>query len=308
MKKFILKGFLFYGIMIACCTGIVLLSTHEPERTLLARLTDSKDFMSSSGMETLFSDARKQDRTTQLIIGDSICRQLFTGLREENPQASILASNAAFMINGQYLLAHEYLDAHPEATDVFLIMHPLTIVRTYDREWTYRYGIMTYVEGDVLQYLDQNTLDTYEKIYGRLLLRKEAVQLVEASPIVRKLALSYILFYREEYVQSNSFEIADQYLKKLYELCQEKGVTLHFYSSPVSEYYRRQVQDLLPEYENSWIYTQYPDYLNDIYYYPSEWAEDLSHFSGEHAEADSLMQILQDAYAETKLLQSIRLP
>lgn len=307
MKKFIFKGILFFIIILALCSTLILFSTKEPGRTFLARLTKSEDFMYNHGMQSLFEDARKQDGTTQLIIGDSISRQMFIDLKEENPQASILSSNAAFMVNGQYLVAHEYLEAHPETTDIFLIMHPLTITRTYDLEWTYRYGVMTYVEGDAIQHLDQSTLDTFKELYGSLLMQKNIVELIENSPILQKLVLSYILFYGEEYVQSSSFEIADQHIRKLYDLCQEKGVTLHFYSAPVTEHYREQMQALLPEFENSWLATQYPDYMNDIYYYPTEWAEDLSHFSGEYAEQEQLNETIREAYEGTELLEKINL-
>ena len=138
-------------------------------------------------------------------------------------------------------------------------------------------------------------------------MQKNIVELIENSPVLQKLVLSYILFYGEEYVQSSSFEIADQYIQKLYNLCQEKGVTLHFHSAPVAEHYREQMQTLLPEFENSWLSTQYPDYMNDIYYYPTQWAEDLSHFSGEYGQRPQLNQTIQNAYEGTVLLEKVHL-
>ena len=242
MRKFVLKGSLFCTIILVIVVSVVFLSTREPGRSAIARWTDSEEFMGESGMLPYFERAGKQDGTTQLVIGDSICRQMFSGVSEYNPETSILATNAALMITGQYLLAEEYLKAHPDATDIFLIMHPLTITRTIDTEWSYRYAFMTYSETDTLQYLDKNTMKAMRGVYGSLFMNKWVVRLVEDSPIARKLALSYMDFNREDYVQSSPFEIADQYIKKLYDLCEEKGVELHLYSSPVSEFYREQVE------------------------------------------------------------------
>lgn len=307
MKKFIVKGILFCTIIFFICVGFLFLSAKEPTRSIIARWTDSEEFMDESEMLPYFERARRQDGTTQLVIGDSICRQLFADVSKYNPQTSILGTNAALMITGQYLMAEEYLKNHPDTTDVFLVMHPLTITRTIDTEWSYRYAVMTYVETDTMQYLDQNTVDVMESTFGSFFLNKKVVQVVEDSPVARKLCLSYINSNKEDYVQSSPFEIADQYVKKLYELCEENGVELHFYSSPVAEYYREEMAELSESYEGTWMSSRYPDYLSDIWYYPSEWAEDLSHFSGEYAERGKLNETIRQAYEQTVLLEKLKL-
>lgn len=307
MKKFLLKGLLFLTILCCVCGGILFLSAREPFRAVLAKWSGSEEFMDGNEMLPYFSRAAEQDGTTRLIIGDSICRQLFSGLSDSNPQTSILATNAALMITGQYLLAEEYLQNHPDATDIYLIMHPLTLVRTFDTEWGYRYAAMTYVETDTLGLLDENTIGAMEQVYGAFFLRKEVVELIENSPVCRKLYLSYINLNARDYVQSSYFEIADQYIRKLYERCEEEGVRLHLYSSPVAEYYREEMEELAGEYAGTWMYSRYPGYFDGILYYPSQWSEDLSHFSGEYAERGSLNEIIQDAYGETPLLEGLEL-
>lgn len=307
MRKLIIKGIVFVVIVCSICAYFLSLSAKEPTRSAIAKWTDSEEFMSASGMLPFFEKARQQNGTTQLLIGDSICSQMFNGVVGYNPETSILSTNAALMITGQYLLAEEYLKNHPDATDVFLVMHPLTITRTIDTEWSYRYAVMTYVETDTLQYLDDNTVDAMEDTFGRFFLNSKVVQLVEDSPVARKLCLSYLNTSREDYVQSSPFEIADQYVRKLYELCEEKGVTLHFYSSPVSEYYREDMEELLPVYNETWMSTVYPDYMNDIWYYPLEWTEDMSHFSGEYAERSKLNESIREAYKQTVLLERLKL-
>lgn len=307
MKKLLAKGFLFIGIICFLCAAFVALSMREPYRAVIARWTDSEEFMGESGMLPYFQQVKTSDQTTQLVIGDSICRQMFAGLSEYNPQMSIQATNAALMITGQYLLAEEYLKAHPEATDVFLVMHPMAITRTFDTEWAYRYGVMTYAETDTISYLDENTLNEMADIYGRFFMKKEVVNVIENSPTMRKLYLSYININKSDYVQSSPFEIADQYVKKLYDLCTENGVTLHVYASPVSEDFRDWTQELEEIYGTTWMSTHYPDYFQDILYYPSEWSEDTSHFSGEHAEREELNNIIETAYEGTTLLENLKI-
>lgn len=307
MKKFIVKGILFCTIIASVCAVFLFLSTKESIRFVIAKWTDSEEFMSESGMLPYFEKARQQDGTMQLVIGDSICRQMFEGVSEYNPETSILATNAALMITGQYLMAEEYLRNHPDTTDVFLVMHPLTLTRTFDTEWSYRYAVMTYVETDTMQYLDDNTIDAIESTFGDFFLNGSVVRLIEDSPVARKLGLSYINNNKVSYEQSSSFEIADQYVKKLYDLCEEKGVELHFYSSPVAEYYREEMTELSESYKGTWMSSRYPDYFNDIWYYPTEWSEDLSHFSGEYAERDRLNETIRQAYNQTVLLEKLRL-
>lgn len=307
MKKLFAKGILFCTIIFAVCAGIILLSVKEPCRKIIAKLTNSEDFMDESGMLPAFEHVKISDQTTQLIIGDSICNQMFTGLQEYNPRISIQATNAALMITGQYILAEEYLKYHPDATDIFLIMHPMPLTRTFDTEWSYRYAVMTYVETDTLDLLDKNTIDIMAGVYGRFFMQKGVVQLIEDSPILRKLYLSYINFNRIPYVQESPFEISDQYVRKIYDLCQEKGVVLHLYPSPVSESFREQVEDLEEAYKTTWMSSVYPDFFDDILYYPNEWSEDLSHFSGEYALRESLNKTIQKAYGETALSDYLKL-
>lgn len=301
MKKLFLKGLLFYIIILSVVACFIYFSTKEPTRSVIARWTNSEDFMAGSGLLSHFARAREANDSTVLIIGDSIANQLFWGLQVNNPKTDILTSNAALMITGQFLLAEEYIKNHPDATDIFLVIHPLPLTRTFDTEWGYRYGVMTYVETDTIDNLDKNTIDAMASVYGTFFMRKNIVRLIEDSPICRKLYLSYIDLNREDYVQESPFEIADQYVKKLYDLCRINQVELHVYPSPVSEYFRNQVTELSEEYGNTWMSTIFPDYFSQIMFFPDAWSEDLSHFSGEYAEREQLNEIIMQAYGQTAL-------
>ncbi len=306
MKKLFCKCCVFSLMMAAICAGILLLSVREPFRPMIASVTDAQDFMDESGMLPVFERARQRDGTWQLVTGDSICRQMFAPLEKYNPQKSVLATNAALMMPGQFLLAREYLQNHPETTDIFLIMHPLTLTRTFDLEWGYRYAAMTYVETDTYQYLEERTRKAMEGAYGTFFLNRDVVWMIENSPICRKIGLSYLNTHGKVYEQSHPFEIGDLYVEKLYNLCLEKGVSLHLYASPVAEYYREEMAALAVEYEETKMSGLFPDYMREIWYYPDEWTEDLSHFSGEYAGRDKLNEILEQAYGRTLLWEGLQ--
>ncbi|MCI9071692.1 MAG: hypothetical protein HFH80_02595 [Lachnospiraceae bacterium] len=305
MKKFIWKCGLFSVLICAACACFLFLSAKEPFRPMLARLTNSQEFLEDSGMLPYFERAVESDGTTRLIIGDSICRQMFSPLEVYNPDKSVLATNAALMMPGQYLLAREYLRSHPDTTDVFLVMHPLTLTRTFDMEWGYRYAAMTYVETEGLPFLDQSTRDAMEEAYGSVFLTKGAVWMMEYSPVCRKIGLNYLQSCRQPYAQGHPFEIADLYVEKLFDLCREYGAELRLYASPVSEYYREEMENLAEAYGETGMSRLFPDYMKNIWYFPQDWTEDQSHFSGEYASRERLNEIIGQAYGNTVLWDSL---
>lgn len=306
MKKLFGKCVIFSFIIAALCACFLFLSMREPFRPIIAKLTNCEDFMEDSGMLPSFDRARARDETTELVIGDSICRQMFAPLAGYNPEKSILATNAALMMPGQYLLAQEYLQSHPAATDIYLVMHPLTLTRTFDMEWGYRYAAMTYVETDTFQDLDESTRKAMEGAYGAFFLRRDTVGLIENSPICRKLGLNYMNTHGKPYEQSHPFEIADLYVERLYDLCQKNGVRLHLYSSPVAEHYREEMAALAADYERTKMSALFPEYMEEIWYYPDEWTEDMSHFSGEYAQREKLDEIIAQAYGQTRLWEELK--
>ena len=77
MKKLVLKGGVFSAVILCICACIVKLSMTEPYRATIARWTKCEEFMDESGMLPCFEQAGTPDGTTRLIIGDSICRQMF---------------------------------------------------------------------------------------------------------------------------------------------------------------------------------------------------------------------------------------
>ncbi len=279
-----------------------LLSLDDGTKALSAKLTNSEDFLEmNTGIRSIcpvIERAGAEDGATVLIIGDSIAGQLFNRLGDNDNGVTVCCANAAINITGQYMLAKTFLDSHPEATDIWLFMHPLTLTRTYDMNLGYGYSVMPFVETGLIDELDSNTIDQMASVYGRIALSREAVDLIERSPLNRKLFLNYIMMHNEEYHQSNAYEISEQYILKLRDLCDERGVAFHFYSSPSTEYYRESNEDTRADFEMTALYELYPDYLDSIYYFPTEWSEDMTHFGYEYASEDVYDEVIRDAYED----------
>ena len=109
LKRLFGKGLAFLAAVLAVCAGIVFLSTQDSCKATIARWTASEEFMEENEMLSSFERVRREDGTTRLILGDSICNQMFGRLSGYNPETSFQATNAAFMVTGQYLLLEEYL-------------------------------------------------------------------------------------------------------------------------------------------------------------------------------------------------------
>ncbi len=302
MKKLIIKSIIMALIVTGIVAGVEMLSMYPHTKDVMTEITNSEEYAGeesgTADIVSIIQKAKEADDTTALVIGDSIARQMLTGLQEKCPGVKIDCANAAVNISGQYMLAAEYLNTHPKATDIWLFAHPLTLTRTYDLELGYGYAVMPFAMEGSLKYLDDETIDQMASVYGRAALNGTVAGLINRSTMNRKLFSTYIRMNSSEYEQGNSYEIASHYLIKLKQLCDEKGVTLHFYSSPSTEYYRDKIEETRSDFEASEFSKVFPDYLDSIYYFPTEWSGDYSHFGGDYADRRTYDFVLSEAYDE----------
>lgn len=300
MKKLIIKISILCLAVLGFLIIIEALSCNDDTKEAMSRLTNSEDYLEqgsgASSILPIIGSAGMEDGKRVLVLGDSIAGQLFSGLAEDYPDIRIACANAAINISGQYMLASVFLDSHPEATDIWLYAHPLTLTRGYDLELGYGYAVMPFAIDGSLGYLDDRTLDEMRSVYGRLSMNPDVASFIDASPLNRKIFLSYIRMHNEPYVQENDYEIASRCIIRLKELCESRGVTFHFYSSPSTEYYRDKIEETRSDYELSDMYALYPDYLDSIYYFPNEWSGDMTHFSTEYANREVYDRVMYEAY------------
>ena len=90
MKKFYTRVLCFIFISAVLLVLIDYLSIHgNVSKACIEKLTKSEEYDQwSDGIEEIvpaIHSAQKDDETTKLIIGDSVCRQMINGLQEQNP-------------------------------------------------------------------------------------------------------------------------------------------------------------------------------------------------------------------------------
>lgn len=305
MKVFYRNAVIFSIVLLLVIAGFDYLSMKEPFWKTIAELTDSYELVRvNSGPDEIIpyvEKVRAEDGTTQLIIGDSLCHQMFTDLQEYNPEISIVGSNGAITMAGQYILASEYIRNHPDATDIHLFVLPESLVRTFDAALGYQYVVMPFAETDTLKLLDANTIDAINDFYGEFFVQRRVVHMIHESPMNLKLYLNLLRDSGREYYGGGYLELADQYLIKLHKLCQENGITLHLYAAPVCEGRKSLVDEVEQEYRNTELAEYFPDYFDQIYYFPEEQTDDGVHFGEDYDNQEFFDEVLRMILAGTDL-------
>ena len=205
MKIFLKKTLIFIILLSAVLVILDLLSMAGPTRTLLAYLTDSRDYISvnvgADEIKPYISKTGDPDGTRVLILGDSVCHQLFDGLKENTAGISIAGSNAAITTAGQYILAKNYIEAHPDATDLYLFMRPASLTQSFDTEYGYQYAVMPFAETGLIGMLDDDTLKQMEEVYGKVFMNPTVVRMIDLSGPNRKLYLNLLKKHSSAYKQ-----------------------------------------------------------------------------------------------------------
>ena len=294
-------------IVFALVSTLEFLSFCPKTKEFAAKLTRSEDYIDSgsgaASVQPYIDGVRSQDGTTKLILGDSIANQLFSGYKMPEDY-SVKTSFAAIGITGQYMLAHEYLENHTDATDIYIMVHPETLMRTFDTDYGYSYGVLPYALNDCMQILDDWTFKRMRPVYGRFFMTEMGARFVEESSLNRKMYQSFLLVHKKPYEQKNAYEIAEHTLTVLQNECDAHGVKLHLIPSPSSEFYRESIEGGIADWNDSTLNLMFPDYMSSIYYFPTEQTLDNTHFAGEYAERGHLDRVLKVIFNYT--LQCIK--
>lgn len=311
MKKFIKNVIIYTCILLVIMITVIYLSHLDGWREYFNRITDSGGYIESfvngsDEIKPFIQKVQERDENEILILGDSICHQMFEDLIGFNEDITMAGSNAAITMAGQYILAKEYLENHENAKEIYLMVHPTSLKRTFDTVYGYQYIIMPFSETDTLKALDEDTIAICKEVYGSVFLKPDIVYMINKSGMNRKLYLNLLKTYGTNYEEKVSFEMADKYISKIYELCKEHNVKLHFLATPVSEVLDGTCEELEKEYQNTWMKQYYPEYFENIIFVPAEQVQDGFHFSGEYKNQEYYNELLKKIFGNTELINKIR--
>ncbi len=314
-KRTDFRLFISECLLLMIIVGVLLaildyMSMQDKWKYYFGRITNSTEYIpEDEGSEEIISyinKVREHDGSTILIVGDSVCNQLFDGLQEYNSGITIAGTNAAITMTGQYILVREYLENHPDATDIFLLITPGSLWQGLDSKWGYQYAVMPFVETDTLRLLDEDTIDEIESIYGSCFVKREIVEAIDASAVNRKLYFNAVRSRRSSYNLS-SFKISEEYVTKICELSRNHNCRFHLYPCPIPESlgYGEEYVGFKREYEHSRLFEVEPGLFADLYCYPDNQSQDGYHLGGDYANQEHYNEIINTVYNNTELLESL---
>lgn len=309
MKSFYRKFILYIALLLLSVVFFFLLSTTDTFRLPIAKLTDSGDYITiNNGPDEIcpyIDKARDGNNYTKLILGDSVCHQMFTDLQDYNDDICILGSNAAITMIGQYILMREFLDNHDEVSDIWLIIIPSSLSSYIDTYYGYQYIVMPNVEKGTLALLDQPTTKQLENVYGKIFLNPSVVHFLDRSAPSRKVYLNLLSKHGEGYGNAPMSPVSIEYIDKMINLCSEHNVRLHLLSGPVSNARKDIYQDIVTEFKATGLDQQFPNYSRDIMYYPDIQFRDGIHLGGDYANQSSYNEKIKQL-ADDELLKSLK--
>lgn len=303
MRTFLRKLAVFLLLAFLNIVGFLILSSTEMWRMPIAKLTKSSEYAEGNvGAREIIpyiEKVQRKDASTKLIIGDSVCNQVLNRFQEGNEEFCICGTNRAITLAGQYILAEEFVKTHENVTDIYLVIILDSLTTGFDRQFGYQYVVMPFTETNTIDNLMSSTQSQLRKIYGPLFCWKPVVEVIETSPLNRKLFLNF-LTYKEQFfpVRSDTIvsDISYQYMGKLYRLCEENNIHLHLIPGPhanTEEQHMREERIERELRENGSI-KYFGDYFDKIEYYPVELFRDGVHFNEEVIEDDFFEKIVSN--------------
>ena len=314
--RFPAKIMTFMFITVILLTGFEILSYDENYSMPIARLTYSDTYLTHMDgpdwIVPLIDRVQEKDDSHILLLGDSVGRQMFIDLADLNDEVCVAPAIAPFTMCGQYVLTKLYLENHPGATDVYLVMVPMGDVNTdFNIEYAYQYVVMPLVETGKLDMLDERTTDELKYIFGNFFMDGRVVRRIDDSGLNRKLYLNYIKKYAaNDYPHTLEESVYVSYLKKTAALCEEKNVRFHLLPAPVPDMdeYHDIAEEKAPSiFSGTGLDKMFPDYFEHVCYYPPEMFQDGVHFGGIYEDQANYNRVIEEMYGYSGLLEDLKL-
>lgn len=300
MKKFFLKILVFGVIYIGVLGGFLFLSANERFKIPIAELTQSSEYIydnfGPNEIIPYIERVQEQNGYTKLILGDSVCNQIFERYYGMDDTYCICGTNQAVSIAGQYILAEEFIKNHEKVTDIYLVIIMDSLTTTFSAQLGYQYAVMPFVETDTIGNLEQDTRKEISNMYGGIFCTKPVVETIHKSPLCMKLYLNLLTKKNDMFPRNGQGIISDvsyYYLEEIKALCEKEGIRFHLIPGPHadSEDQHIRVEWILNEVEEKGDRLGLKVYLDQIVYYPEELFRDRIHFDGDKVDDDFFWKV-----------------
>lgn len=300
MKKFCLKLFAFIVVMGILLAGILLLSAHEPFRSALMTVANAEDYGEDTTGEIMpyIETVSSLSEYDKLIIGDSVCRQLFNPFQKYNNVYCTVGSNQAITMIGQYLLIKEFLENHEQTTDVYLVLCSIEGNGLDNGIGAYQYLAIPFTKTGLLKAALPKTQNELDGIFGKKFMEPNVIDFIDASPLAKKL---YFNSFKDKKYDNTTMSF--EYLQLIIDLCTMKGAKLHLLHSPMKEssYEDIQVQKEkdLSACKNEDMREYIEEYYGSVTSYPDEYFADGIHFGPEYKSEKQLAGYIRGIVEKT---------
>lgn len=218
---------------------------------------------------------------------------------------------------GEYLLVKEFLETHENVSEVWLMAGPDLLQTSIDATYSYSYVVLPFLQADLLGELDEETAEEMEETFGSLFLKKPVAELIAGSAVNRKLYLNYVKEREEALEKGESREnqtvgmsdLAERYLRKIYELCDAQGVACYLIPDPLADTpaRRKQVEQIRQDFETRGLERLFPDYFSEITYYPADQFSDGIHFGRPYNTKEVYREKLRELYLDRGYLDGFQI-
>lgn len=308
------------GILAAIFLGIgaslTCLSTIPPCTSVINMMTDSVSYqgMGKDEVLDLLQKVNEPNVTTRLILGDSVANQLY--LYRGNDKYYVATGNLAMTFVWQYVFARDYLEAHPEATDIYLCITPDSLERSFEVKLSYNYLLIPLAQTNNMDVLDEAQYRLLKDMYGSFFTKPETVRFIGASGLNTKLYLNaaenfYTLFpqrrSRVEKTSEPDMTLAETYILNIQALCNENNATLHLIPNPKMDTgdNREYLKRLEDEYCQSPLYDINPEFFEQIVFYPEDVFKDDLHFKDDFLENEGKFEVIRAVQEATGDLEGL---
>lgn len=316
MKKLVEKISLLVVVAMGITVGLIMLSSKPTFTSLVDMMTNSVKYKDMGKAETLgiAERAKWNNTTTKLIIGDSVANQLYE--YRGNDEYFVMTGNMAMTVVWQYIFVRDFLEKHPQTTDVYLCATPDFFEKSFETKLSYSYMFVPLIETENMEVLEETQIELLKQMYGAFFLNPQVARLVSASGLNTKLYLNAVNKFYEffpkrkvkvEKTDATDMVLAETYIMKIFELCKERNVTLHLIPNPKKDIpeYRKYLEQLEVKYRNSRLYEINPNYFEQIVFYPEECFKDELHFKDGFLEGKGKFDVIRAIQAATGMLKGL---
>ncbi len=309
MKKIIIRSAEFILILVIILLAIDLISFTDIGDDYLGRLFFATGYrnVGSYQISPAIETVRKESEHTKLILGDSVCNQVFASFKEANSDYLIVGTNAGVGMTGQYILGKLFLESHPEATDIYIVAIPSSFPIGNRSKHTFSYLVEPFGKEGLLSYLDPETVDELGSIYGKPFMNPKVLAFMDGSCINNKLLLYYYKKNTDIHDGDIMSDEAAHYLEKLMSECESRNVKLHILPGPVkdTEELHERYENLKKVLEGTSVESLFDRYFDSTIYYPSEYFGDGTHFSEKYITDDLFADIILELQQRSGELEGI---